>query len=386
MLAISSILSLPSLGAGQTQTFRTCDVTDAICMGELVAASCSRPLPDEREPCIDILADLGRRLSLGEPEVLMGAAFAHWMLAEFPISEPDAASHRASAEQLYLQVIALDPARADAYLGLAGVADSPDDRVRWLRSAVEASNFDSLASRSLARALDGLGTYESGIEAADVMRTAYAHYEPGRHKWYLAHDVLLRYRRLGLDAEALRFGEQAKADYGPEARLDELADAASAPDSAIEILASLCSQEVASFVGANGCRTGVARIFAIAERVDDAELARELVIGALREVMALPSQAVASTWAEDMVSWLERLLRADIDSWELYSALGRCRLALDQSEAALAAFERASSIASESNAASRERADIDEYILSLRRSRVPDFYRQTCPTLVFETD
>jgi tetratricopeptide (TPR) repeat protein len=382
ILAVSGLVLLPVGSVAQPSAFRSCAVSDARCMDELVGASCLQRLPDERDPCLEILAELERRLPSAEPAILAGAAFAHSMLAEFPAAAADAAAHRAAVARLYRQVIAIDPNHVDAHLGLARVAADPEEELRWLRLAVAASDSDTLVSRLLASALSRQGTYENRLEAAEVMLAAYEQYPVGPHKWYLAENVLSRYRALGLPAEATKFQAEVRRVYDLEQRLDNLRNAASAPFSAIETLGSLCSQEVFRLLGASGCRSGAEDLLAEAGRVDDLELARLLVRGTLREIMQLPHATDDASWAPDLVPRLERLLAAGVVSWELYSALGRCQLELDQPTAALAAFEQALVLAAGTDATAAERDFIDDNIRRIRGSALPASFHETCPTRV----
>jgi tetratricopeptide (TPR) repeat protein len=355
---------------------RGCGVTDARCLDEAYSGPCLAKETPWPETCEALLEELLRYpTGDSEPEILAKAAFAHHMLADAAESAADAASREQAAGDLYRRVITLDPNHADAYLGLAGLADDLSERIEWLREALRARGTNSIGSRGLASALDERGTREDRLEAAAVTRAAYEAEPWGRHKWYLGATTLRRYTSLGLASAARQFVDTVVADIGIDRLLDALERAASDAEAAIDALKTLCYHSVIDIVGANACIDGIGVALETAGSASAAAVADRLAQEGLMHMRSIPiTRSGRVDRPGEIVSWLEQLEATGHESFELYFALGRCYIDLGRNGEAVAALAEAYALAT-----GYWRDEINRYVAI---ARDPDWYSPGHPVCV----
>ncbi|HUQ53127.1 MAG TPA: hypothetical protein VM692_12960, partial [Gammaproteobacteria bacterium] len=256
------------------------------------------------------------------------------------------------ARAAFKDVVRLQPLSASGYLGLAEVAGTGDERVEWLRGAVQAE-FQPAHMELLSRALSDVGGNAAELEAARVLDDAYMLESSETQKWRYAasslqkHTVALERYPLAengrsVDNVVLRFEDDI--DYvllqrmllEPESYLAYLSNA----------LATMCEKSVAAIVTLDECMAGLELSVVTAEGSPSAgerRLLAEAVLIGMRTIAgeSLPRSPITQKKFRD---WIDRLLTTTLEPVQVSVDLLEARAdytanLLDRAQTLLAAIE-----------------------------------------------
>jgi hypothetical protein len=222
----------------------------------------------------------------------------------------------------YGEVVKRQPFDASGYLGLAEVAEPGEERVGWLRGAVQAE-FQPAHMELLAKALAGeVGGPTGELEAARVLEDAYTYESTATEKWrygasaWQRHkDALERYPSAASERSlanvVLRIADDI--DYPllqrmllePEAHLPYLSDA----------FATVCEKSIAEIVGLDECLAGLELAVATAERSVSSGARRVLAEAALTGMRTIAGESLPRSALNQrkFLDWLRRLLATELE-------------------------------------------------------------------------
>lgn len=256
------------------------------------------------------------------------------------------------ARAAYGDVVENEPLSAAGYLGLAEVAADGEERVEWLRGAVQAE-FQPVHMELLANALAGVGGHTADLEAAHVLESAYTHEATNTAKWRYAASALQSYEiaagrypsavsRKALDNVLLRLTDDIdyallqRALLEPAAHLTYLAGA----------FATLCEQSIAAIVTLDECMAGLELAVATAERSTSAGVRRWLAEATLTGMRTIAGESLPRVplAQRKFIDWIDRLLATRLEPVEVVADLLEARadytaLLPDRAAALLAAVE-----------------------------------------------
>jgi hypothetical protein len=311
--ALSALADQPALA----QDLVVCGPHDVACLQRLHQAECTQPAATI-ETCLFFLGriETARRTS-NSPEVALLFGETLHDLAQRNVPAEVKAAYLERARAAYRDVVRMQPLGAYGYLGLAKVAKTGEERVDWLRGAVQAelqpAHMEVLATAVSAE----LGGHVAEIEASELFEHAYSLAASETEKWRYGAAALQTYREAArlypsairersLENVVLRIHDDI--DYPllqrmlrePQAYLAFLANA----------FATMCEKSIAEIVTLEECLMGLESTVATAEGTvsyGDRRLLAEAALTAMRTV-AGESLPRSPEVREKFVDWLGRLL------------------------------------------------------------------------------
>ncbi len=185
---------------------------------------------------------------------------------------------RQRSAKLIRDILDEDPMNVDALLGLAGLAETSDERVRRLRQVVAADPTNEGHLEFLSRALS---SDESNLlEAAELLEQAYAVQLPrgkGPYTWRFARDAMWEYEWAGFPDRAAELRKRVRQDFGADALLHEAASAETAdPERLKSALEGLCLEMSLAVLGPESCLAGIQQVVDAADRAQQPSVAARL--------------------------------------------------------------------------------------------------------------
>jgi hypothetical protein len=307
-----------------------CKRDDQICWQELQASECSRAA-STIESCLVFLQRLEtarRRSSSSAMALLLGDTLRG--LARRDLPPQVQARYLERSRAAYREVVKNEPLNASGYLGLADVAEPGEERVRWLRGAVQAE-FQPAHMELLAGALAGeIGGHAGNLEAARVLEDAYTHESTDTEKWRYAAGAFRTYTYAldrypsatsGRSVDNVLIRIEDDIDHAllrrmlldPESHLAYLDDA----------FATLCEKSIAAIVSLDDCMAGLELAVTTAEgslSPGARRLLAEATLTGMRTIAgeSLPRSAEAQ---RKFLAWIDRLLLARLEPVEVSANL-----------------------------------------------------------------
>jgi hypothetical protein len=259
------------------------------------------------------------------------------------------------ARVAYGEVVKNQPFNASGCLGLAEVAEPGEERVSWLRGAVQAE-FQPAHMELLAKALAGeVGGPTGELEAARVLEDAYTYestaterWRYGASAWQRHKDALERYPSAASERSlanvVLRIADDI--DYPllqrmllePEAHLPYLADA----------FATMCEKSIAEIVGLDECLAGLELAVATAEGPVSSGARRVLAEATLTGMRTIAGESLprSALNQREFLDWIKRLLATELEPVDVPTDLLEAQAdytanLLDRADALLRAIELA---------------------------------------------
>jgi hypothetical protein len=259
------------------------------------------------------------------------------------------------ARVAYGEVVKNQPFNASGYLGLAEVAEPGEERVGWLRGAVQAE-FQPVHMELLAKALAGeVGGPTGELEAARVLEDAYTYESTATEKWrygasaWQRHkDALERYPSVASErsqanvmlriADDIDYPLLQRVLLEPEAHLPYLADA----------FATMCEKSIAEIVSLDECLAGLELAVATAERVRSPGARRVLAEATLTGMRTIAGESLprSALHQRKFLDWIRRLLATELEPVDVPANLLEAHAdytanLLDRADALLRAIELA---------------------------------------------
>ena len=325
-----SAAALAAFAAGRLpaqEVRRGCARHDLACWQQLYASECSRPAAT-LETCLVFLQHLetARRGAAYSSGVALLLGNTLQRLARTNVSPQAKERYLQRARAAYSEVVQKEPLKASGYLGLAAVAEPGDERVDWLRGAVQAefqpAHMEVLATTLLSE----VGGHTGELEAARVLEDAYTYEATDSEKWRYGASALQTYTVASerypsatsgraVDNVLLRIKDDI--DYAllhrmllePESYLPHLAAA----------FTTICEKSIAVMVTLDDCMAGLELAVVTAERSSSAGTRRvlaEAVLAGMRTIAgeSLPRSAIAQ---QKFVDWTERLVATTLEPVEV---------------------------------------------------------------------
>lgn len=294
-----------------------CEHDDLRCWRELFESECSAAA-STLETCLVFLqrVETARRTSYASGVALLLGETLHG-LAQKDVPPLVKQRYRERSRAAFREVVRNEPLNASGYLGLAEVAETDEQRVEWLRGAVQAE-YQPAHMELLASALSREGSGHTGaLEAARYIEDAYRYESTATEKWRYGASAWRRYRdaanryplaisERSLENVVIRIHDDI--DYpllqrtllNPESHLAHLADA----------FATLCEKSIAAIVTLEECMAGLELAVATAEGPTSSggrRLLAEAVLTGMRTIAgeSLPRVPEAQGKFPD---WIDRLL------------------------------------------------------------------------------
>ena len=352
--AILSLGAFVALAAEPARAQRLVACADSTCWQQLYASECSGAA-GSLETCLVFLQQLEtarrRQAYSADMALLLGETLHSISRRDLPPAAKERYLERSRAA--FTEVVRREPLRAAGFLGLADVAENGEERVEWLRGAVQAE-FRPAHMEMLANALSGrIGGQEADLEAARIFEDAYTYESTANERWRYGATAWQKYATAmdlypaagsdrALQNVALRI--QDDIDYSllqralldPEPHLAYLADA----------FATMCEKSIAAIVTLDECMAGLELAVAKAEGPVSAgsrRLFAEAALTGMRTIAgeALPSSLVVQKRFRD---WLDRLLLTTPEPVDVAVDLLEARadytaMLLERADALLAASE-----------------------------------------------
>jgi hypothetical protein len=311
--AFSAIADQPALA----EVPAACGRQDLGCWQRLYASECTPPA-STLQTCLLFLGRLEAvRRTSNTPDVALLLGETLHGLAQKNVPAEVKALYLERSRAAYREVVRMQPLSAHGYLGLAKVAKTGEERVDWLRGAVQAElqpvHMEALA---IAAATE-LGGHVGEIEASGLFEHAYTleasdseKWRYGAAAWAAYRDAVRLYpsavRERSLENVVLRIHDDI--DYPllqrmlrePEAYLAFLANA----------FATMCEKSIAEIVTLEECLMGLESAVASAEaRVSygDRRLLAEATLTAMRTI-AGESPPRSPAVRDKFLDWLGRLV------------------------------------------------------------------------------
>lgn len=353
-LAVASLAALLGLAAAPAAAQRPVACRDFSCWQQRYTSECAGAAAS-LETCLVLLQQLEtvRRVSYSaEIALLLGETLRSVSNRDIPPAAKQRYLERSRAA--FTEVIRREPLRAIGYLGRAEVAESNEERIAWLRGAVQAE-FRPAHMETLANALAGrIGGQEAELEAARLFEDAYT-YEPtaaerwryGATAWQMHARATELYPTAGseraLQNVVLRIHDDIDYSLLQRALLEPESYLAFLPDA----FATLCEKSIAAIVTHDECMAGLELAVAKAEGpvTDGSRRLLEAALTGMRTIAgeALPASMLMQKRFRD---WLDRLLATNPDAVEVAVDLLEARadytaMLLDRADVLLSAIELA---------------------------------------------
>lgn len=320
-----AILSAGALWVGavepaSAQQPPACGRDDLACFQLQYASECAIPA-STLQTCLVFLQRLEtarRRSSPKDLTLLLGRTLRTVALKEESPRAKERYLERARAA--YRDVVKSEPLDASGYLGLAEIAGTAEERVEWMRGAVQAEHRPD-HMELLADSLTKVGTEAGDLESATVLEDAFTLEARPTERW--RYGVLALQRRAetadrypqgdtarSLDNVVLRIKDdidyplQQRILLDPTSHLAYLADA----------FATLCDKSIAKIVGLEECMAGLELAVSTAEGAVDPGTRRVLAEAALEGMRTIAGEAIpkSSEHQAKFLVWLDRLLATDL--------------------------------------------------------------------------
>jgi hypothetical protein len=286
----------------------------------LHASECKQPAAT-LETCLVFLQRLEtarRRSSSSDLALLLGETLRS--VAARDLSPEAKERYLRRARAVYREVVRNEPLKARGYLELAEIAPSGEERVDWLRKAVQAE-FQPTHMERLADALFMVGGHEAELEGALTLEGAYTLESTDAEKWRYAAAAQQRYVE-AMERYPVAVSEQALAnvvirleediDYvllqrillEPEAHLAFLGDA----------FTTMCDKSIAAIVKLDECMAGLELAVATAESSDSFGTRRLLAEAVLTGMRTIAGEALPETFEQQVKfsDWIARLLATEL--------------------------------------------------------------------------
>ena len=271
ILSVAVFWAVADEAAPQDLT-RACARQDMSCWQEVYTSECSAAA-STLQTCLLFLSRLetARRGSYSSGMALLLGHTLH-DLAQEDVPLEAKARYLERSRAAFREVVRNEPLNASGYLGLAEVAKTGEERVEWLRGAVQAE-YQPAHMELLATALSSEGSGHPGaIEAARYIEDAYTYEATDTEKWRYGASAWQRYR----DASSrypLAISERSRenvetrikddVDYpllqrmllNPEFHLAHLGNA----------FATLCEKSIAAIITLDECMAGLELAVSTAE-------------------------------------------------------------------------------------------------------------------------
>ena len=293
---------------------------------------CSRP-PATLETCLVFVQQLetARRGSYSTPmAMLMGDSLRDAAAKDGAPGAKEKYLERARVA--YRDVVKHEPFNASGYLGLADVAATGDERVEWLRGAVNAEHRPA-HMELLATALSEVGGQAAELEAARVIEDAYTYESTGAERWRYSVGALRRYAEAvarypsavtqrAADDVVLRVKDDI--DYpslqrmlqSPAAYLPYLADA----------FKTMCDKSIAVIVSLDECMAGLELAVTSAEGPVSAGTRRLLAEATLTGMRTIAGESLTrSAQRGRFIDWIDRLLLTNLEPVDVAADLLEAR-------------------------------------------------------------
>jgi tetratricopeptide (TPR) repeat protein len=350
-----------------------CPLGNFECLSERFGVACvDRIGGATADTCLAWLVELQRRSDVDAPRAMVTLGYTYSLLARLSEDRDVARSYREQAATTFRQVREEDPANVQALYGLVSIAETPEQRVDYLRQVVAISPSDLQAVNRLANALTNVGGLANNLERINVQERAYAETDlrfgqtqvaSEELRWRLVGDLASSYRWLVsqlmssdadssdiADAEAnlASFIGRARSDLRIEAMVSEInREPAADPGQTTTKLSSLCRSEALSVFGANACMDSLAVV------IEAVATSGGSVAGfQLADVVASTMVSMAGDywlfirmdypdWIDQSVAALRRLMASGMETAALYAAYSTFE---SDPEARLTALQRGSAL------------------------------------------
>jgi hypothetical protein len=352
--AILTVAALVSLAGEPAPAQRVVECRELGCWRQLYASECGGAAAS-LETCLVFLQRLEtarrREAFSADMALLLGETLHSVSRREIPTAAKERYLERTRAA--FTEVVRREPLRATGYLGLADVAEKGEERIEWLRGAVQAE-FRPAHMEMLANALSGrIGGQEADLEAARFFEDAYTYESTSTEKWRYGATAWQKYAvAVGLYPTAgsdralqnVALRVQDDIDYAllqrallePESYLAHLADA----------FATMCEQSIAAIVTLDECLAGLELAVVKAEGPVSAGSRRLLAEAALAGMRTIAGEALPSSliMQKRFRDWLDRLLLTSLEPVEVAANVLEARadytaMLLDRADVLLAAIE-----------------------------------------------
>jgi hypothetical protein len=302
------------------QAPRACGRDDMACLQFQYLTECARPA-STLQTCLVYLQKLEttrRPSSPTDVTLLLARTLRTAALKE----ESPRAKERylERARDAYRDAVQSDPQRASGYLGLAELAQGPEDRVEWLRGAVQAEHQPA-HMELLSESLTKVGTQAGDLESPVVLEEAYTLETSPTARWRYGVLALQQYgiavsrypsgeSTTSLDNVVLRIKDdidyplQHRILLEPDTHLTFLADA----------FATLCENSIGKIVGLDECLAGLELAVTQAEGPVDPGSRRLLAEAALNGMRTIAGETPPKSAEHQakFIQWLDRLLVTDL--------------------------------------------------------------------------
>lgn len=319
MLSVA-VLWAAAVPPAHAQERGACPRNDLGCLQALHASECTQPAAT-LETCLVFLQRLEtarRRSSSADLALLLGETLRS--VAARDLSPEAKERYLRRARAVYREVVRNEPLKARGYLELAEVAASGEERVDWLRKAVQAE-LQPTHMELLADALSAVGSHEADLEGALTLEDAYTLESTDTEKWRYGAAAWQRYVE-ALERYPVVVSERTLAnvvirieediDYlllqrillEPESNLAFLGDA----------FTKMCDKSIAAIVTLDECMAGLELAVATAEGSDSFGARRLLAEAVLTGMRTIAGEALPETFEQQVKfpDWISRLLATQI--------------------------------------------------------------------------
>jgi hypothetical protein len=221
------------------------------------------------------------------------------------------------ARAAYKEVVKNEPLNASGYLGLAEVAETGEERVGWLRGAVQAE-FQPTHMELLANALSqDVGGHTGELEGALVLEDAYTLESTETEKWRYGASAWQRYRD-ALSRYPLAASERSLENVVMRIKDDieypVLQRILVEPESYLQYLAhaftTMCEKSIAAIVSLDECMAGLELAVYTAEGSVSSGPRRLLAEAVLTGMRTIAGESLPRSFEQQVKFplWIDRLL------------------------------------------------------------------------------
>jgi hypothetical protein len=332
----------------------SCGGRDLTCWQELHSSECSATT-STLETCLVFLQRLETARRGGAYSTGMALLLGETLhgLSRKEVSPLAKERYLQRSQTAYKEVVRREPLSASGYLGLAEVAEPGEERVEWLRSAVQAE-FKPAHMELLAKTLSAeVGGPDASLEAARAIEAAYTHESTTNERWRYGASAWQRYKEAledyplaaterSLQNVVLRIEDDIDRTLlqrmlmQPDSHLPYLADA----------FATMCEKSIAEIFSLDECMAGLESAVAAAEGSLPAGSRRLLAEATLRGMRTIAGESLPRSpeARKRFLDWIDRLLATRFDPVEVSVDLLEARadytpFLLDRADTLLSAAE-----------------------------------------------